>query len=81
MIELPELPVLKLRELLRALSKLGFETVSQKGSHIKLKKASGERVLVVIVPSHAEIRRGTLKSIMRQAGISREDFLKIIEER
>lgn len=76
---MPELPVLKLREVLSALSKLGFQQVSQKGSHMKLKKFAGGKAFVVIVPSHGEIRRGTLKAIIRQSGATLEEFLKALE--
>jgi predicted RNA binding protein YcfA (HicA-like mRNA interferase family) len=36
------------------------------------------KVFVVIVPDHAELARGTLKSILRQANIAREDFVKLL---
>lgn len=75
-----ELPVLKLRELLAVLSRMGFTVASQKGSHIKLKKRTSEKVWVVIVPRHDEIRRGTLMSIIRQAGMTKESFLEQLEK-
>ncbi len=75
-----ELPVLKLRALLATLSRLGFSIESQRGSHIKLKKRTGSGAFVVIVPAHAEIRRGTLLSIIKQAGLTREAFLKLLEK-
>lgn len=46
--------------------------VSQKGSHRKFKK--GDRV--VIVPMHPEIAKGTLKSILQQAGMSLEELMQ-----
>ncbi|AEM78268.1 type II toxin-antitoxin system HicA family toxin [Thermoanaerobacter wiegelii] len=66
-------PVLPPDKILRALEEFGFEKVSQKGSHIKLKNPDGK---VVIVPFHYEIAKGTLKSILEQAGISLEEFKK-----
>ena len=75
-----ELPVLKLRTLLATLSQLGFSIESQRGSHIKLKKRAESKVLVVIVPAHTEIRRGTLLSIIKQAGLTREAFLKLLDK-
>ena len=73
---MPELPVLKTRELLAVLSKTGFKIASQKGSHIKLKKTTSDHVFVVIVPNHDQIRRGTLLSIIRQAGTTKEEFIE-----
>ncbi len=73
---MPELPVLKLRELLSVLSRLGFTLVSQKGSHMKYKKFVEGRALVVIVPHYREIPKKVLLSIIRQAGMTREEFIK-----
>jgi len=55
----------------RALGKLGFVQASQRGSHVKLRHADGR---VAIVPLHKELARGTLSSILRQAGVSPEEF-------
>ncbi len=63
------------REILRVLGLLGFETVSQRGSHVKLRLRSGESTYTVIVkhPSR-DIPDGTFAAILRQAGITRADF-------
>ena len=68
---MPKLPVLSGREVVRGLGRLGFEHVGQSGSHIKLRRASS----TVIVPAHREVRRGTLASILQQAGISIEELM------
>lgn len=52
----------------------GFSRVSQRGSHAKLRDAKGR---VVIVPLHDELMRGTLRSVIRQAGLSVADFLSL----
>jgi predicted RNA binding protein YcfA (HicA-like mRNA interferase family) len=62
-------------EVVRGLRQKGFEVVSQKGSHVKLRNNAGR---VVIVPMHAEIRVGTLHSILRQAGIPRDELADLI---
>lgn len=54
----------------KALNRLGFQPLRQKGSHIQL--SDGTRN--VTVPAHDPIRVGTLKSILRQADVSLEDF-------
>ena len=71
-------PVLSSIEIVKVLNKIGFSKVSQKGSHLKLKKDSPEK-LVVIVPMHDEIAKGTLKSILEQAKIDLDYFLKFID--
>ena len=72
-----ELLVLKTRTLLSILEKTGYKVVSQKGSHLKLKKTQNGKARTVIVPNHQEIRIGTLASIIRQMGISRNEFLEL----
>ena len=59
------------REAVKALERVGFEEVAQRGSHLKLRSAGGR---VVIVPMHRELKAGTLRSIIRQSGLSVDDF-------
>jgi len=72
------LPLISGREAIKALTKVGFQVTGRKGSHIKLKKKIDDKVLVVIVPDHAELARGTLKSILNQANLTKEEFLKLL---
>ena len=67
-------PILKPKIIINVLEKFGFQFISQKGSHMKYSNG----VKVVIIPNHDEIARGTLKSILNQAGIEIDDFLKEI---
>lgn len=62
------------RDIKRKLQAAGFEEVSQKGSHVKFAKSSDEGTRTAIVPRYREITIGTLGSILRQAGISVEEF-------
>ena len=55
---MPKLPQLSGSDLVKALRRLGFEVVSQKGSHIKMQHPDGR---VAIVPNHKVIKPGTLK--------------------
>ena len=72
------LPVISGRKVVKALAKVGFNVAGRRGSHIKLKRKVDDTVFVVIVPDHAELAKGTLKSILRQANITREAFLKLL---
>lgn len=69
-----KLPLLSWRELIKALRKVGFVPVRQKGSHIILTK--GDRV--VPVPRHAQIKKGLLVEIIAEAGLTRDEFLKLL---
>jgi len=75
-----KLPVISGHQVIKALSKAGFKVVGRRGSHIRLKKKTPIKTYIVIVPIHPEIKRGTLNSILRQAGLTREEFLKLIEK-
>ncbi|KPV65108.1 MAG: YcfA-like protein [Candidatus Bathyarchaeota archaeon BA1] len=67
-------------EVVKALGKLGFRAVRQRGSHLVLKGFFKDRRRTVVVPKHREIAVGTLRGIMFQAGLTVEEFLKLIEE-
>lgn len=75
---MPKLPVLPARDILKALGRSGFVVVGQRGSHIKLRGERGGVVRTVIVPNYDEVPRGVLASILRQAGLTREDFLELL---
>jgi predicted RNA binding protein YcfA (HicA-like mRNA interferase family) len=68
---------LKFNEVRRKLENAGFSIVSQKGSHIKFAREFKGEVRTAIVPKHKEIHVGTLKSILRQAGLSWEKFERL----
>ncbi|CAB4624916.1 unannotated protein [freshwater metagenome] len=67
----PPLPVVSGTAAIKALAGAGFVEVSQRGSHVKLRKGDA----TVIVPMHKELAAGTLRSIIRQSGMSVEEFL------
>jgi predicted RNA binding protein YcfA (HicA-like mRNA interferase family) len=67
-------PILKPDVIIGALRKCGFVFRSQKGSHAKYSNG----VRVAIVPMHGSVPRGTLKSILKQADISLENFLNLL---
>ncbi len=75
---MPKLPVVSGKEVIKALSKIGFKHVRTKGSHAILNKETDKGKITIPVPLHKELAKGTLKSIMKQAELSLEDFLKIL---
>lgn len=54
----------------------GFYFISQKGSHVKLKKKLKNKEIITIVPLHNELAPGTLKGVLGLAEINEEEFLK-----
>lgn len=71
------LPVISGQEVVKILTRLGFKIVGRKGSHIRLKKKN-KQILIVIVPDHRELARGTLRAILRQANLKPEEFLRLL---
>lgn len=53
----------------------GFSSVSQKGSHVKLKKIFANREIVTIVPLHKELARGTLSGVLELAQVDEQEFI------
>ena len=71
-----KLPLLSARQVLAALSRLGFVEVHRKGSHVKMKHEDGR---VIVFPFHDEVDRYTLKGALRDADVEIEDFLKEVK--
>ena len=67
-------------KLIKALSKAGFQVVGRKGSHVRLKRKTSDNIYIVIVPVHPEVKKGTLKSILRQAGLTAEELERLLEQ-
>jgi predicted RNA binding protein YcfA (HicA-like mRNA interferase family) len=71
----PALADLPLRKVIQALEKAGFGHVRTKGSHAIYRNADDR---VVVVPLHPTIKRGTLASILRQAGLTVAEFQNLL---
>jgi predicted RNA binding protein YcfA (HicA-like mRNA interferase family) len=69
-----QLKPLPFHEVCRRLKAAGFSEVSQKGSHVKFSKVSLDGTQIAIVPKHAEVKVGTMRSTLRQAGITPEEW-------
>ncbi len=65
---------LSFREVRRRLRAAGFVEAGQRGSHVKFVRVTSEETRVAIVPHHAEVCLGTLRSILNQAGLTPEEF-------
>ncbi|MBI5570504.1 MAG: type II toxin-antitoxin system HicA family toxin [Desulfomonile tiedjei] len=72
-----ELPRLSGREVVRALKQVGYEQDHQRGSHIVLRLSSYPHRRIV-VPDHDEVAKGTLRAIIRQVGLTLEQFNELL---
>lgn len=72
-----KLPILSATKLIKTLSKLGYYTDHQTGSHVILRnnKPPFRRLTI---PNHKEIARGTLNSIIEDTGLKRDEFLSLL---
>jgi predicted RNA binding protein YcfA (HicA-like mRNA interferase family) len=72
----PKLPRINGRECVKALEKLGFVQVRQRGSHVAMR--CGERGCSV--PMHRELKVGTLRGVLKQADVDPDDFLTALRD-
>ena len=71
------LPQVSGREVVKALKKLGYDRDHQRGSHIVLRQAESP-FRRLVVPDHSELAKGTLRAIIREAGVTVEEFLDLL---
>lgn len=72
-----KLPILSATEIVKALGKLGYAFDHQRGSHIILRNSLPPHRRAV-VPNRKEVPRGTLRAIIREAGLSVDEFNKLL---
>ena len=71
---MPKFPGLSGAQIVRALERLGFVVARQSGSHIVMRR-SGQGC---VVPNHKEVKVGTVNGVLRQAGVTAEEFNSVI---
>lgn len=70
------LPVVSGDQAIRALERLGFVQVRQRGDHVVMKKQTPQGAVGCCVPRHRELAPGTLRGILWQAGVARQEFIE-----
>ncbi|MBS3978120.1 MAG: type II toxin-antitoxin system HicA family toxin [Syntrophomonadaceae bacterium] len=71
---MPKLPVVSGADVVRALKRLGFVVARQRGSHIVMRRGSSG----CVVPNHSELKVGTLTGLLKQAGVSPDEFIEAL---
>ncbi len=74
---MPPLPALPARQVRAAFEALGWEFARQSGSHMILVRPG--RHATLSIPKHAQVAKGTLRSLIRSAGLSVEEFLAAVD--
>jgi predicted RNA binding protein YcfA (HicA-like mRNA interferase family) len=72
------LPALSYLDIIRALRTRGFLVVRQRGGHIRLQKESVEGTIKLTLPAHKAVKRGTLRRVINDAGLTRDEFLELL---
>ena len=73
-----KLPIISAREMLKILNKIGYSVDHQTGSHLILRNEIYPHRRIT-VPNHKEIARGTLRSIIRQSGLTLDEFREYLK--
>ena len=72
-----KLPRISGLEVIKRLKKIGYVAIRQLGSHVRLEKQEQETTRKLTVPLHKELKSGTLSRIIKDAGLTYEEFAKI----
>ncbi len=72
------LPVICDIEVIKWLKRVGFVATRQKGSHVRLEKSGMEETIKITFPLHREIKKGTLKRIIKDARLTVDEFLSLM---
>jgi len=72
-----KLPIVSGKDIIKVLTKVGFRVDRQKGSHIYLIKDE-PFFKAVSVPNHKELKKGTLKNILKRSGLTVDDLIKLL---
>ena len=72
-----KLPFISGIEVIKRLKRAGFIATRQRGSHVRLEKYTSEKTIKLTVPLHAELKKGTLSRIIKDAGLTLEEFEKL----
>ncbi len=74
---MPKLPVISGIKAVKALKRVGFSVDHQTGSHIIMRK-EGSKPVTISVPKHKEMKAGTLRILIKQVGLTVDEFLKLL---
>lgn len=72
---MPKVPRISGDQAINSLKRMGFVWIRQRGSHVILKRQTPHGPVGCVVPRHRELANGTLRSVLRQAKVSEEDFI------
>jgi len=69
-----KLPQISGKELIKILSKFGFQIIRQRGSHVRLEKRYNSKITKLTIPLHPNLKKGTLSRILNDSKVNEEEF-------
>ncbi len=72
------IPIISGSELIKVLSKIGYQVIRQRGSHIRLRASGKSELRPITVPNHKTVKTFLLLKIIKQAGLSLDDLKKLL---
>ncbi len=76
-----KLPVISGADAVRAFEKIGYQVSRQRGSHIRLRDESNPNHYPLTVPNHDELKPGLLRRLIRDAGLSVDEFVQLLDQK
>jgi len=76
---LPKITPINPYKLIKILGKIGFKPIRQKGSHVILMNEQRVRIVVPVHPGK-KLKPGLIRTIVREAGLTREKYFKLLED-
>jgi predicted RNA binding protein YcfA (HicA-like mRNA interferase family) len=76
---LPKIKPLPAQKIIKALEKTGFKIIRQKGSHVIMMNEKGVRVVIPVHPGK-DVKPGLIRAIIKEAGLKREEFFKLLKQ-
>ena len=71
------LPVISGRKVVKALGRAGFRVIRQHGSHVRLEKRIEDGLIKLTVPLHKSLKKGTLRRIIKDSGLTVQEFNRL----
>jgi predicted RNA binding protein YcfA (HicA-like mRNA interferase family) len=75
----PKLPIISGRQAVKAFERIGYRTVRQRGSHIRLRDDADPRHQPLTVPDHTVLKPGLLHQLLRDANLSVDEFIALLK--
>ena len=76
---MPKIRPLPAQKIIKVLEKTGFKIIRQKGSHVIMMNEKGVRVVIPVHPGK-DVKPGLIRAIIKEAGLKREEFFKLLKQ-